>query len=131
MRRYSAFLVIVCAVALVLVGCAQDATPTSIDTAPAPGASGAEAPSKSSDMPSSDDDQAAGVTMAQFEQIKKGMTYDEVVAILGEPKETMSEAEASGVTLKVYGWTGDKTASAVTVGLMDGKVNSMTQMGLD
>jgi hypothetical protein len=129
MRRYSALLVIMCAVALALVGCAQDATPAATDTAPAPGVS--EAASKSSDIPSSDDDQAAGVTMAQFEQIKKGMTYDQVVAILGEPTETMSEAEASGVTFKVYGWTGDKTASAVTVGLMDGEVNSMNQTGLD
>lgn len=71
------------------------------------------------------------VTLAQYEQIEDGMTYDEVVSIFGGKETSSSESEIAGIKSKIMTWNGNATFSAVTIGFTDGKVSSKSQTGLE
>lgn len=73
----------------------------------------------------------AKVTLAQYEQIQDGMTYDEVVSIFGGKETSSSESEVAGVKSEIMTWNGNTTFSAVTIGFTDGKVTSKSQTGLE
>jgi hypothetical protein len=46
----------------------------------------------------------SGLSKANYLRISEGMTYREVVAILGEPGEEMSRSDIAGITTVMYGW---------------------------
>lgn len=46
----------------------------------------------------------SGLSKANYLRISEGMTYREVVAILGEPGEEMSRADIAGISTVMYGW---------------------------
>lgn len=73
---------------------------------------------------------AAGVTMEQYEQVKEGMTYHEVVAILGKPSRDLSPSEVMGVKTVIYEWDGATFGSNMTGIFKDGKLMSKEQFGL-
>ena len=79
----------------------------------------------------SDETENVGVTLAQYEQIEDGMTYDEVVAIFGGKEASSSESEVAGIKSEIMIWNGNGTFSAVTIGFTDGKVSSKSQTGLE
>lgn len=73
----------------------------------------------------------APCTYDEYLQIETGMSYDEVVAIIGTDGEEMSSASVGGSTAKVYQWDGDKKYSNVVIEFLNGAVISKAQTGLD
>jgi hypothetical protein len=71
----------------------------------------------------------SSLTLDKYNQIKNGMSYAEVVEIMGSAgTETMSSGEGK-YKVESYKWEGDNY-QFVTVILMGGKVNSKVQNGL-
>ncbi len=97
------------------------ATPT-----PAADSSTTTKESPKSDSTSSD---SASLSMEKYDKIKNGMSYDEVVEVLGS-KGTESRSSTVGkIELKSFKWEGDKF-QRVYVNFRDDKVNSKSQSGL-
>lgn len=71
------------------------------------------------------------VTLEQYNQIKDGMTYDEVIAIFGMKENGSSESEIAGIKSEIKTWNGNGTISVVTIGFTNGKVSSKSQTGLE
>lgn len=69
------------------------------------------------------------VTLANFNRIKPGMTYAEVVQIAGEPSQLMSESEFGGVSSRIYVWESGVFAN-MTITFQGGVVLSKAQIGL-
>lgn len=63
-------------------------------------------------------------TMSRYSQLQTGMTYQQVIAILGCDGEEISSNEMAGFRTTMYQWQ----ASGVT-GLMGGNMNAMFQNG--
>lgn len=73
----------------------------------------------------------AGLTQANFERIRDGMTVEEVAAILGSPGEKVTETSAGGSTFTNYKWQAGILSGKIVVGSFDnGKLMSKTQTGL-
>lgn len=77
------------------------------------------------------EDKDVRVTLEQYNQIKDGMTYDEVVAIFGGKETSSSESEIAGIKSQIMTWNGNGTFSVATIGFTDGKVSSKSQTGLE
>lgn len=71
------------------------------------------------------------MTMEKFNQIEDGMTYEEVVSIIGEEGTLSTESSYGNQTMKVYYWYAKNGISNATVSFMNGKVNAKSQIGLD
>jgi hypothetical protein len=67
---------------------------------------------------------------AEFEQVKNGMTIEEVEKILG-PGSMDAESESGNVKIQMYSWQakGDLGAN-ITVSFMNGKVDTKAQFGI-
>ncbi|MCW5959710.1 MAG: DUF3862 domain-containing protein [Pyrinomonadaceae bacterium] len=83
-----------------------------------------DSPAKSTDSSSS-----SSLSMEKYEEIKNGMSYDEVAKVLGSPGEETRSSTVGKIELKSYKWEGDKY-QRVYVNFRDGKVNSKSQSGL-
>ena len=77
------------------------------------------------------DQSTAKATMDKYNQVETGMTYDEVVAIMGGDGELSSDTKIAGVSSKLYMWDGENIASNCSITFSDGKVSSKSQFGLD
>jgi hypothetical protein len=96
-------------------------------TTPGNAPSTSSSPSSSSSPASSD--KKAALTMDKFNQIKNGMTYKEVVDIMGsEGTQTLSSGEGK-YKVESYKWEGDNYQN-VTITFMGEKVQSKFQYGL-
>lgn len=95
------------------------------DKPAAPAGDGAAAPA-ATDKPA----EPAGVTLAQFEQVANGQTYEEVVAILGFEGTVSSESEIAGIKTAMYTWKGDGFGANMNAMFQDGKLISKAQFGL-
>ncbi len=74
---------------------------------------------------------SAGVTSAQFGKITTGMSYAEVVGIVGEQGKVMSESEIAGIKGAMYSWSGNGgIGSSMTVMFQNDKVVTKAQLGL-
>ncbi|MBO5884094.1 MAG: DUF3862 domain-containing protein [Clostridia bacterium] len=74
------------------------------------------------------------ISMSEFNKIKTGMTYDEVVVVVGCKGELMSEVDIgySEYATKIYSWEGNGYAgSNANVTFQGGKVVSKAQIGLE
>ena len=67
----------------------------------------------------------------EYLAIEDGMSYSQVVEIIGSDGTEMSSASAGGSTAKVYQWDGDKRYSNVVIEFMNDAVISKAQAGLD
>jgi hypothetical protein len=72
----------------------------------------------------------AAVTMAQYEKVNTGMTYSEVISILGTPNQELSRAEMAGITTVMYMWEGNSIGGNMNVMFQNGKVVTKAQFGL-
>jgi hypothetical protein len=71
----------------------------------------------------------AGLTLANYNKIEKGMTYDQVVAILGSPGKQTSNFNGDYIQTSDYQWTiGD--SAEIDIEFDHGKVSFKTQYGL-
>lgn len=73
----------------------------------------------------------AGVTMANFNRLQTGMTYAQVVKILGKEGEKSGELGSNETAFKIvmYQWAGDGDAK-IHAFFKDGKLDSKLQFGL-
>jgi len=71
----------------------------------------------------------AGVTLANFNKISTGMTYEKVVEILGSNGKVMLVKEIGGTKNIVYMWEGERHTN-ITAMFVDGKLDSKNQIGL-
>ena len=70
-------------------------------------------------------------SLEEYNQIEIGMSYDEVIDIIGSEGGEMSTATIAGNTATVYQWDGDKKCSNVVIEFMNDAVISKAQAGLD
>lgn len=73
--------------------------------------------------------QAPSLTAETYRQVSEGMTYDEVIAIVGPPAEELSSNELGGTRTVMYGWKGGILANA-NMTFQNGKLVSKAQFGL-
>lgn len=74
------------------------------------------------------------VTLEKFNQIQSGMTYEEVVAIIGEEGTILSEVDMNmGLEYKteVYYWYAVDEISNANITFQGGKVIAKAQVGLE
>jgi Domain of Unknown Function with PDB structure (DUF3862) len=73
-----------------------------------------------------------GVTMANYKKLENGMSYREVVAILGKEGEEMSSNEVAGIKSAMYKWDGDGGGFGANMNAMfqNGKMMSKAQLNL-
>lgn len=70
---------------------------------------------------------SGNISKAEFEKIDEGMTYEEVVDIIGSKGELISSSGGA----KMYSWKGNGTLGAnANVTFLDGKVEGKAQTGL-
>lgn len=73
----------------------------------------------------------AGVTLANFQKLETGMTYEQVVEILGDPGEELSRSDIAGYTTVMYSWNGEGGFGAnMNAMFQNGKMVSKAQLGL-
>lgn len=72
---------------------------------------------------------AQKMNATNFARIREGMTYEEVVAIVGEPSELVSSSQIGEPKAVVYQWKAGFFASAIAM-FQDGKMISKAQTGL-
>lgn len=70
------------------------------------------------------------VTLEEYSRIHEGMTYEEVVAIIGEEGEELSRVNVSGFTTVMYGWTNPSGANMNAM-FQNGLLVSKAQFGLE
>lgn len=74
--------------------------------------------------------QTAPITLAQYNKIEEGMTYDKVVEIVGGDGEAISESGADDAVTVVYIWHGTDGISNATITFYNNAVFSKAQTGL-
>ena len=70
-------------------------------------------------------------TYEEYLSIEIGMSYEEVVRIVGSDGEQLSSVAIGGHTSTLFSWDGAKEFSSIVVTFQDGKVVSKAQFGLD
>lgn len=69
------------------------------------------------------------VTMAEFAQLQTGMTYDQVVEIIGAPGEELSRSDIGGFTTVMFAWK-NANASNMNAMFQNGGLVNKAQFGL-
>lgn len=69
-------------------------------------------------------------TLEKFNKIETGMTYQEVVDIMGEEGTVSTESSYGSQTMQIYYWYASNGTSNTTVSFMNGKVSAKSQIGL-
>ena len=70
------------------------------------------------------------VTLEKFNKIKTGMTYEQVVEIIGEEGTLDSETELMNVKTQIYHWYAKNHMSNAIITFSNNKVTSKTQTAL-
>lgn len=80
----------------------------------------------------SGDTQSEGtLTYSNYLKIHDGMTYNEVVDLLGSYGSLDSSSSYGGYTLAYYSWSNAYGTRCIVVGFENGKVCAKSQYGLD
>ena len=143
MRRSITLTAAACLAVLALSACTAQAP-----TTPTPGAGGSSgvatqaggatsAPASPSETASTSATSAAATdgekvpaTLARFSKVKEGMTYKQVVAILGAPHVVIGKQTSGDITVEIYGWYGADQFTTAVVSITNGKVTAVRQSGL-
>lgn len=79
-----------------------------------------------------DKDEASVMTMEKFNAIQNGMTYEEVVEIVGGEGVMSNTAGDGDYKISIYSWEGNgSTGSNANVTFTNGKVSGKAQLGLE
>ena len=70
------------------------------------------------------------LTLEEFNQIQNGMSYSDVVAIIGGEGVLTSESSVGGTTMELFSWEGTSLGANGNVTFMNGKVTAKAQLGL-
>ena len=71
------------------------------------------------------------VTMEMYNNVKNGMTYDEVVELFGAEGAILSTSEVMGIVSTIYTWNGTSLGANCNVTFQDGTVFAKAQYGLE
>lgn len=72
------------------------------------------------------------ITLDEYNKCETGMTYQEIVQIIGSEGEPMVESEFSGISSSAYVWYGNEiTGANATMYFTDNKLTSKAQIGLE
>jgi hypothetical protein len=71
-----------------------------------------------------------GVTLAEYNQVANGMTYEQVSAIFRSPGTKRTDTNVAGYHHQIYTWNGTTDRSIVTVTFQNGMVVLKVQVGL-
>lgn len=115
-------------VALIIIAVA--CTDTNTDTSTEPTKEETAAPKKVEKKEKKND---PGISMAEFEKVQSGMTYEEVVKIIGGEGEMQSETGAKGDEYYTVGykWDGEKGfGSNAIMMFQSNKLDTKAQVGL-
>lgn len=76
-------------------------------------------------------DKSEYITLAEYNQIKSGMSYDEVKEIIGSEGSLTSSVTFNGITIQIYTWYGNGiTGSNANVTFTNDSVTGKAQVGL-
>ncbi|MBU4348185.1 DUF3862 domain-containing protein [Patescibacteria group bacterium] len=73
---------------------------------------------------------ATGVSLDQFNRLQEGMSYQEVVAILGSPGELQSSQDLAGYKTVMYMWKGNSLMGNLTAIFQNDKMIQRSQFAL-
>lgn len=113
---------------LVLHPDSENVTATSPEDNAGADSSKQAAPDASAEMPTAAADTT--ITMAEYNKITAGMTYEQVVAVVGCEGTAAAPVTSNGVTATVYTWTGATAGATARVAFVNGVVSDMTQTNL-
>ncbi|SMO38524.1 DUF3862 domain-containing protein [Melghirimyces algeriensis] len=82
---------------------------------------------KEADKPSKSEDRE--ITKEKYEQVKNGMSYDEVVKVIGFEGEEQSQSEVGEYKTVIYTWK-NPDGSNMTATFQNGELTSKAQFGL-
>ncbi len=68
--------------------------------------------------------------MAEYQAIRPGMSYSEVVAIIGGPGEELSSSDIAGISTVMYQWEGNGFAANMNAMFQDDRMVQKAQFGL-
>jgi len=71
-----------------------------------------------------------GITLAKYMKLNTGMTYDDVVSILGKNGVELSSTEIAGIKSVMYKWDGVSFASNMNATFSNNQLVSKAQFGL-
>lgn len=76
---------------------------------------------------------ASGVTLANFTRIREGMSYEEVVLILGSRGEVITSRDVAGIKTVFYHWEGEGGSFGASLNAMfqNGRLIAKAQSGLE
>ena len=80
-------------------------------------------------MPQSIAEPTPVVTKSEFDQIREGMTYDQVVGIIGASGELLSSNDLAGFSTVMYSWA-NANGSNMNAIFQNGKLMQKAQFGL-
>lgn len=72
----------------------------------------------------------AKFTLAKYNQLQNGMSYEEVKTIAGGEPQSSSNSDIGGMKLDNYIWPGNGLGDTVSLTFEDGKLYSKTEFGL-
>lgn len=87
--------------------------------------------SESTSRPTSTPKPDTYITMDEFNAIESGMSYNEVVEIVGCEGTLMSSVDLMGINTSIYCWYGKDKISNANVTFQDDAVMGKAQIGLD
>lgn len=73
--------------------------------------------------------EATYITQAKFQSVRVGMSFDEVVALIGRPEKQLASAGDADNDVSTFFWRGGVVAHAILV-FQNGKLISKSQAGL-
>jgi len=143
MRRLFGVIVLTCMVGLAVTGCTQSSVGPSTNSSPSQGAASqgaTPAPSTAATSQSTNGSASASqteeaqptaaATLAKFNKVKDGMTYAEVLKIMGGPGKKIGESASGDIHVAMYGWYGADPMNVAVVSFLNGAVNAKQQQGL-
>ena len=71
------------------------------------------------------------ITLEKFNRLENGMTYEQVVNIIGEEGTLSTESSYGKESFKIYYWKAANGISNATISFSNGKLTAKSQIGLD
>ncbi|MCH4063008.1 MAG: hypothetical protein LKG48_04590 [Lachnospiraceae bacterium] len=123
MKKKLAALIIAAAMAASFTACGSPSASTSSSSA-----------AESSSSTTEESTTATYATLDAYNQVKEGMSLDDVNKIFGFDGTSAASGSASvgsiSSTAEVYTWAGETPGSSASISFQDGKVVAMAQAGL-
>ncbi len=82
-----------------------------------------------SQLESAIDSQINGLTLAKYQQLETGMSYEQAVSVLGFEGVEMSRSEGYGISLVTYQWS--LSMKNITAMFQNNKLTAKGQFGLE